>query len=312
MKHCLLRMGLAVLLCSAAPARAQSDALTARVLKNNVNLRARAIMTSEVVGQVSAGAVLEVRVVEPEWIEVVPPTNVDLWVHSELVKDGFASSDRIKVRAGPGINYSSVGQLSKNDRVEVRGLKGDWVRIAPPPDSSLWVSRELVDVKDPKPAEPTRPSTAAEVEEAPFELPPPTPVAPAHAAPPPPPAAPIPPPPPAAPSPPVIAKRAEKTLPPPDDLNLIPVEGQGGIREFAGTLRFTAYFVRSPGDFRLVGYDEDGRSHTICYLRGNRAQLRGLLGRDLKVSGRTYWVTGKEHPVVLVERIILKKLAATR
>jgi len=303
MKHCLLRMGLAVLLCSAAPARAQSDALTARVLKNNVNLRARALITSEVVGQVSAGAILEVRVVEPEWIEVAPPTNVDLWVHSELVKDGFASSDRIKVRAGPGINYSSVGQLSKNDRVEVRGLKGDWVRIAPPPDSSLWVSREMVDVKDPKPAEPAQPSTAAEVVEAPFELPPPPPVAPAQAAPTPPPDAP---------SPPVIAKPAEKTPPPPDDLDLIPVEGQGGIREFAGTLRFTAYFVRSPGDFRLVGYDEDGRSHTICYLRGNRAQLRGLLGRDLKVSGRTYWVTGKEHPVVLVERIILKKLAATR
>ena len=95
--------------------------------------------------------------------------------------------------------------------------------------------------------------------------------------------------------------------PPPDDLNLIPVAGQGKMREFAGTLRHTAYFVRSPSDFRLVGHDEDGRSQTICYLRGNREQLRGLLGREMKITGNTYWVTGKEHPVVRVERIILKK-----
>ena len=77
----------------------------------------------------------------------MPPTNVDLWVHSELIKDGAAASDRIKIRSGPGVNYSSVTAFKK-DRVEVRGMKGDWLRIAPPP-GAFWVARELVDVKDP-------------------------------------------------------------------------------------------------------------------------------------------------------------------
>ena len=293
MKNPLLLTGLAGLLFCFSAAGAETDVLTARVLKNNVNLRARALKTSEVVGQASKGALLAVRVVESEWVEVVPPTNVDLWVHSELIKDGAAASDRIKIRSGPGVNYSSVGQLLKKDRVEVRGMKGDWLRIAPPPGASLWVARELVDVKDPKPPQSVKPSPAAEVKEEVMELPPPPKAAPLPAAPPPP--------------PPAVSKPAEKMPPPPDDLNLIPVADQGKMREFAGTLRHTAYFVRSPSDFRLVGHDEDGRSQTICYLRGNREQLRGLLGREMKITGNTYWVTGKEHPVVRVERIILKK-----
>ena len=305
MKQGLIWLELAGLLFCAMPVCAQMDVLTARVLKDDVNLRARPIMTAEVVGQVATGDLLVVRVVEPEWVEVVPPTNVDVWVHSELVKDGAITSDRTKVRSGPGINYNSVGQLSKQDRVEVRGVKGEWVRIAPPPSSSLWVSRTLVEVKEPKQPEPAQPVEVAAVTEAPMAMPPPQ--APLQAAPDLAAAVPeaVAQPPSPAPEP---AKPVEKIPPPPADLNLIPVQGQGQVREFAGTLRLTAYLIRSPSDYRLVGYDEDGRSHTICYVRGNGAQLRDLLGREMKVTGHTYWVTGKEHPVVKIDRIILKKI----
>ena len=77
MKNPLLLTGLAGLLFCFSAADAETDVLTARVLKNNVNLRARALKTSEVVGQASKGALLAVRVVEsggwrlclrPTWI----------------------------------------------------------------------------------------------------------------------------------------------------------------------------------------------------------------------------------------------------
>lgn len=302
MKHGLTGHVLVGVLCCVLSVNAQPDVLTARVLKNAVNLRARAVMTSEVVGQASEGDLLLVRVVESEWVEIVPPTNVNVWVHSELIKDGAVTSDKTKVRAGPGINFNTVGQLSKQDCVEVRGVKGDWISIAPPPGSSLWISRDLVEVNEPALPEKEQPLAAATVTEEPLAVA--LPQAPLESAPDLPAAMPD------AQALPLssdVVKPTEKMPPPPDDLNLIPVPGQGQMRYFSGTLRYTAYFVRSPSEFRLVGHDEDGRSQTICYVRGNREQLRDLLGREMRITGRTYWVAGKEQPVVRLDRIILKK-----
>ena len=125
---------------------AQTAALTrVKVLKNNCNLRAKALVTSEVVGQVSENDILAAKMIDKEWVEVVPPANVDLWVLGDYVKDGVINcSQKVNVRAGAGINFNIVGQLPQGEKVEVRGTHAEWVKIAPSPACSLWISRSLV------------------------------------------------------------------------------------------------------------------------------------------------------------------------
>lgn len=115
------------------------------VLEDHVNLRTGPGSDCEVVAQVSSGDVLTGRNgAEGEWLEVVPPGSVVFWVYADLVDNGSAISDALKVRGGPGINYRSVARLSKGDAVTVVGRDGDWLRIAPPPNSSLWISSKYV------------------------------------------------------------------------------------------------------------------------------------------------------------------------
>ena len=85
-----------------------------KVLKNNCNLRAKALVTSEVVGQVSENDILTAKTLDKDWVEVVPPTNVDLWVLGDYVKDGAINcSQKVNVRAGAGINFNINDLLFK-------------------------------------------------------------------------------------------------------------------------------------------------------------------------------------------------------
>lgn len=283
-----------------------------RVLKDNTNLRAGPALNVEVAGQAAARQELAVKSMDAEWVEVIAPTNIDFWVLGDYLKNNVVVCRRsVNVRAGPGINFSVVGQLTNNASVERRGAHADWVKIAPSECCSLWVARSLVALVPPPvaPARETRVKPPAER--------PPEKITPA------PKTAPIAaretairetPPPAEKPGPPLAAESGkeqtgeEKTsalAKPPLDLDLLPDVTQGQLREFEGVLRPKNFLVRSPSHFRLVGYD-GGRSHTICFIKGNRAQLEALLFRKLIVSGRQYWVKHQRYPVLVPEKIILK------
>jgi uncharacterized protein YgiM (DUF1202 family) len=127
---------------------------TARVTANRVNLRAQPVPTSEVAGQVSEGDLLKVKSVQAEWIEVEAPAAVDVYAHRDFVQAGVVTAQPLNLRAGPGINYSRVGALDRGTRVDVRGEFGDWLKLAPSPEVSLWVSADLVQLSTPEPAPP--------------------------------------------------------------------------------------------------------------------------------------------------------------
>jgi len=294
---------------------AQTAALTrVKVLKNNCNLRAKALVTSEVVGQVSENDILAAKMIDKEWVEVVPPASVDLWVLGDYVKDGAINcSQKVNVRAGAGINFNIVGQLPQGEKVEVRGTHAEWVKIAPSPACSLWISRSLVSEVTLTYVEPAK-LEQAKVE--PVKLmpaPAPAPVPAVAIVPPSKPEPevkpPIPLPKPAAliaPAPSPAPAQAGEFSPPPG-LDLVPTTGQGRWCEVEGLLRPKDFFFRAPSDFRLVTCEGgDRNSVTICFVKGNQAQLEALMYRHLIISGREYWVKRQKYPVLVPERIVLK------
>lgn len=285
--------------CLAGPTSGQ-DTTPVRVTGQRVNLRAKADLQSEVVGQVGDGDVLSVKSFQDEWVEVVPPESVDLWVYREFVQDNKVAGTKLYVRAGPGINYTVVGMLGRDEKISPRGEFGEWIRIAPPASCSLWVSRAYLEGGAPEKARPppTPPEavsplapSAAKPAEPPVVTVAPRPVAPVVRAP--------------AEAPATVAAPPRKVSGPvpPADLQLIPLEGQGHSVQREGVLRLAGFVIGRPSRFRLVQYI-GSRIETICYVRGNNAQLTELLGQRLLVRGNEYWVRGVRHPVVIPEQIV--------
>ncbi|MBN1676786.1 MAG: SH3 domain-containing protein [Kiritimatiellae bacterium] len=245
-----------------------------RVKADSVNLRAAPSLKAEVVSQVDQDAVLIGRSVTNTWLEIVPPPEVEFAVYGDFVDNGTITSARVNVRAGPGINYKVVGRVSKGEKVEVRGRFSDWVKIAPPPDTSLWVALEYVEyIRPPKPPEPAatpKPKPPARV---------------------------------TLPKKPADAASVPAVKPPPPDLDLVPLKGQGHTVSYEGVLRKAGFVIKRPSRYRLVTY-ERSQIVTVCYVRGNEEQLHDLLGRKLLIRGREYWVQGGRYPVVVPEQII--------
>lgn len=299
-----------LLICSALALPAGAALL--RVTGDHVNLRAHPDAHTEVVGQVDHGGELRgTGETEGEWTAVVPPREINLWIFASLVKNGAVAVNRAQIRAGAGLNYKVVGSLDRGAPVESRGQLGDWLKIAPPKGTRLWVnSAYLEPVKPPQvpppvtpPVTPPRPAPVVVVE-------PPAPKATPKPGPKPEPK------PTDRPLPPPAYPRAGTDSPQPaagGGALTVPSElageslsgqhAQGTSQEFSGSLSKTGWVWRSPSKYRLIQRDARGRALTVCYVVGNEEQLGPLLGRELTIRGRTFWLTGAAYPAVSAERI---------
>ncbi len=288
MKKCAGAIVAAILFIMGAVAADEQiePAPSVRVLKSNVNLRAKPNTTSETIGQVSENDALMVIRFTNEWVEIIPPQAVDLWVLGDYVKDGVIEGENVNVRAGAGINYNIVGRLDKGEAVTVRRELGPWICIAPPGKSSAWIHSSLVELIPVPPMEELQAdvekSAAVEVFAAKtsasgvshMELHDP--------------------------------ESAVTAVPPPADLDLVDSPMQGQRRQYEGMLRPRSFLARSPSKYRLIAYDERNRAVTLCFIKGNEVQLESLLNRHMVVRGRVYWVRRSEYPVLVPDRIILK------
>ena len=293
-----------VLLGMGLPARPASGAerpyIVLEVTGHRVNLRARPELEAEVVGQVEEGDLLYAKSLGLQWAEIAPPEGLFVWVHEDYVEAGRVTASKLNLRAGPGVNYSVVGEVLLGARVQALETFSDWIRIAPPASVSFWISCEFLRELEPLG------NTPVTILELPSISSPPAAVDPAGAetrsfregqaaeS-----AAPV-----------VLAGEgdpapAPPAFAPPSDLDLIPLAGQGRETRVQGRLRRTGFGFGRPSGFRLVGPDESGQPVTLCHLRGNTEQLRTMLNREMMVVGREYWVRDSAIPVVIPERIIL-------
>ena len=289
-----------IAMVAAVGTTAMAESITAKVIGQRVNLRAKAAPTAEVVSQVSDGDILKVKSVGDEWVEVVPPDAVEFWVHRDFVVEGGIVGNKVNVRAGPGINYTVVGTLDRGSAIESKGAFGEWVRIGAFDDASLWISKDLVELAYPfNPPSGPAPTVAS--------VPGPEPVPPESTQ--------------DTPATPTMAQASTSpatTNEPPKattdvtsgagDLRLVPLEGQGRKSVKEGTVKLTPILLRKAGSHRLV-VKEGVRLVNVCYLRGNSAQLSGFEDVPLRIHGREFWAQGFRDPILVVE--LIERLPAT-
>jgi SH3-like domain-containing protein len=130
---------------------------TASIKADRTNLRAKPAFDGEVLATLKKGDKLEVIDQVPgtgpdgkprDWAKVALPKLVPVWVYGPLVdsKTKLVKGKFLNLRAGPGKNYSELGELKQGDAVSViRELDG-WLQIEPPANTFAFVAANLIEL----------------------------------------------------------------------------------------------------------------------------------------------------------------------
>ena len=125
-------------------------------LSKNVNVRGQANINSEIVTHLKRGEVVnvldEVTLKSPKadeparWAKIELPIGTPVWVSALFVdkNNKTVSANRLRLRSGPGENYSTVGMLEKGATLKELETKGDWIKIESPAGAYAFVAAHLI------------------------------------------------------------------------------------------------------------------------------------------------------------------------
>ncbi|WFB36901.1 SH3 domain-containing protein [Kiritimatiellota bacterium B12222] len=274
------------------------DPVSVTVLGDRVNLRNANTNDSEVVGQANYGDKLQAVAMDGDWVEVLPPEDIAVWVYSPLLfEDQEVRAPELNMRSGPGTQFIILGSLKRGDKVTVIQEMEEWRKVEAPESLTVWISRKFVQI----PVSAELPGSAGGEEVVPVVTPTPTPMP--------------------MPTPitivevKTIEKIVEVEVPvqvtptpqpqvqAPEGLDLVPLKGQGTLSKRRGILHAYLLAGSSPSRFMLSRVDSQDNRKTICYLIGNEELLKSATGKLVTVSGHDFWVTGERLPVTDVDSI---------
>jgi len=258
----------------AATVFAQED-VKVKVTGDRVSLRAEPNTNAVLVCRVMLGDELALKDNNnPDWVGVLPPETADFWVSAEFITNNTVRTELLNIRSGPSLSHSVVGTASSGTVLNVRGEISQWLKIAPTSNTVIWISRKYVDapgavvtVVEPVAASVSTQQTQTVVQ--------------------------------------VVA--AEPTVQ--DIMTAISATSQKKlIVDSSKTqgVEGTYYGVLRPSDVTLYQLVDDHFTDiTVCYVRGNLAQMQTFNGMRLQITGKVYWAQGMDLPVVKPTRIRL-------
>lgn len=238
-----------------------------------------------------------------EWVRIELPAGTRVWVSAEYVDPvrNEVSARLLNVRAGPGEDFAVLGRVGRGVGLTVLGSTNGWLEVQAPRGLSGFVAAHLLE-----PAPPTDTPVTAPPADAPTKAPAPAPAPPANDPAPETPAAPPVPGPAADPEvqPETAAAVAAPTRRPPEDpANRIESLPPRRVVQREGTVRRTRS-IQAPTDFELRATDT-GRRLNYLWTPADGPDLRGFLGRRVRVTGEEFLEPGWATPLIRVEQIRL-------
>ncbi len=225
------------------------------------------------------------------WMPVEAPDTVALWIYRDLVRDGEVLADKSLVRAGAGMTFRPLATLARGTPLQVRGMYGDWLKIAPPPGVTFWVLRDQVEPLAEWPPDSTAPQTPPDLYSALLDdltRPPaqqPEPDAPPEARTP-------------EIEPPAVTPRSVARPPELTGFLLDETVAQGERVTLRGTLDWGGMDpVSAP--FCLVTRESDGDAAALCNLLAPEITYGPHIGAEATVEGTRWFVKGARLPFVI-------------
>ena len=124
----------------------------AEATSDKVNVRSGQNTNFEKMASLNKGEVIVVYGKDFDWYKIQIPSKAKIYIRSDYaaISDGataIVTGTTVNVRAGAGTNFTSVGQLKKDERVFVLGKTGDWLQIQPKEGMFAWVKKDFVEFK---------------------------------------------------------------------------------------------------------------------------------------------------------------------
>lgn len=118
-----------------------------------VNVRQGPGLTYSVIAQVSKGQNFPITDESGDWYKIRLHTAKEGWIHKSLIENKFISETTkqvvvqgtvANVRNGPGVGYSSLGQVKAGDVLQVIQEKDGWILVNAPSVGQAWIAGWLV------------------------------------------------------------------------------------------------------------------------------------------------------------------------
>jgi len=261
----------------------------------NVNVRGQAAINSEVIVRLKKGdrvtVLEEITLKKPKtdepakWAKVALPTNATAWVNGTFINvaDKTVTPKKLKVRSGPGENYSVLAIINKGTVVKDIETKGDWMKIEAPAEACGYVAAHLLSneaaappppvivaaIEPPKPpptettiAPPITPVPATDPVVVPPVVPPPTTANIAAVAPP---------------SPVTTPAEPATPAPPPEEILVKRVVSREGIVKRSVSIQAPTYFALESLD--------TGKTINYLYSPATNLVLKDFRGKRIVVTG---------------------------
>jgi uncharacterized protein YgiM (DUF1202 family) len=129
---------------------------SATVVASNVNVRGQAKLNSEIITRLhkdQAVTVLEEVKLnnsgpdEPSaWARIILPESAKVWVNAQFIDqtNKTVKPKKLKLRAGPGENYSFIGTLKQGDTIREITNRNDWIEIQAPAEAYGFVAAQYL------------------------------------------------------------------------------------------------------------------------------------------------------------------------
>ena len=78
------------------------------------------------------------------WQGISTPDFISAWVHSDYVSNNIVLPNKLNVRIGPNKNYGVLAILSEGQEVSPIEVFNEWIKINPPSNSVVWISKDFV------------------------------------------------------------------------------------------------------------------------------------------------------------------------
>lgn len=254
------------------------ETVKVKVTGDRVSLRAAPEPGAVLLSRAMAGDELVLKDnSHPDWIGVQPTETVDLWVNSEFVSTNTVLAELLNIRSGPSLSHSTVGTAHKGDTLTVRGEIAQWLRIAPTSNTVVWISRKYAEIPGAAVAAPLtvqETQTVAQIFSEPTVAD-------------------------------ILIAAASTATNMPNKLKVDLSKQQGVTGTYYGVLQPSGNML-----YKLV--DDHFTDITVCHVYGNKPQMLTFTGMKIEITGKAYWVEGKDLPVVIPTRIRLMPTTTTK
>ncbi len=134
----------------------ESSPRPGRIHGGRVNIRSGPSTNYEIVTTVNEGTPLQVVARSGEWLKIRYPADQSAWISSGSIQGEVpavipgtgvvrtVSENGVRVRVRPWVRSTVVGELNQGTTVRIKDIRGEWLKIAPPPTARAWVFGKFV------------------------------------------------------------------------------------------------------------------------------------------------------------------------